>query len=355
MKVLKIAVIGCGGISGAHIEAYMRHPEAEVYALCDINEARLKAYGEKYGITRLFTDYNDMFRMLPELDAVSVCTWNNTHAPITIAALEAGKDVLCEKPMSLNAEIADQMKKTAERTGRKLMLGFVRRCGRDCIYAKDFINKGALGDVYYAQAKILRRNGNPGGWFADKAYSGGGPLIDLGVHVIDMVRYLIGNPKPVAVTAISVDALKTSRATTKDVVEYASLSAGDRDFKNDVEDFAAAFIRFDNGAILNVETSYALEMEKDECYIALYGTKGGIKIDPNLHLYMQMYDYPVNIDIAMPTDFSFEGFNNEIDSFIKYIKGERDCLSPATDGVELMKILDAVYESARIKREVIIK
>ena len=199
MKKIKVAVVGTGGISNQHINAYLKNDNVELYALCDINEEVLRRAGEKYKIDRLFTDEAEMLKSLPEIDAVSVCTWNSAHAPCTIMALRAGKDVLCEKPMALNAKEAQEMLDTAKACGRKLMIGFVRRFGNDTAVMQDFINDGVLGEIYYAKANYLRRNGNPGGWFGDKKRSGGGPLIDLGVHVIDLTRYLMGNPKPVSV------------------------------------------------------------------------------------------------------------------------------------------------------------
>ena len=134
-----------------------------------------------------------------KFDAVEVCTWNSAHAECTIAALNAGANVKCEKPMAMNTQEALAMKETAERNGKLLMVGFVRRHGNDAAAAIDFIDKGYLGDVYFIKASYLRRAGFPGGWFGDKSRSGGGPLIDLGVHVIDLSRYVIGNPKPVSV------------------------------------------------------------------------------------------------------------------------------------------------------------
>ena len=199
MKKIRIAVIGTGSISHSHIQAYLKNRNAEVYAFCDINEKVLKAVGEKYGVTRLYTDEAEMLKALPEIDAVSVCTWNSAHMPCTVQALRAGKHVLCEKPMALNAQEAQKMLDTAKACNRKLMIGFVRRFGNDTQVMRDFIDGGTLGEIYYAKATYLRRNGNPGGWFGDKSRSGGGPLIDLGVHVIDLTRYLMGNPKPVSV------------------------------------------------------------------------------------------------------------------------------------------------------------
>ena len=202
MGKIKVGIIGCGNISQYHLQGYAALDDVEIYALCDINEDNLKNRGEMFGVTRLYTDYNEMLK-LEELDAVSICTWNAAHKECTVAALKAGKHVLCEKPTAMNRAEALEMQKAAEESGKILMIGFVRRHGNDCAVLKDFIEAGSLGDIYYAKATYLRRNGNPGGWFGNKELSGGGPLIDLGVHVIDLVKYLMGNPKPVSVYGVT--------------------------------------------------------------------------------------------------------------------------------------------------------
>ena len=173
---LKIAVIGCGGISGVHLPAYAKNPNVEIYALCDINEKNLNHRGDEYNVdpARRFLNVNDMLAACPEIDAVSVCTWNAAHAECTIAALNAGKHVLCEKPMAMNAQEAEAMADAARRNNKVLMIGFVRRFGNDCALLKDFIDNDQFGEIYYAKTTYLRRKGFPGGWFGDKARSGGG-------------------------------------------------------------------------------------------------------------------------------------------------------------------------------------
>lgn len=153
-KKIKIGVIGVGNISGCHIEAYLKNPNVELYAFCDINEEQLKKRGEQYEITRLYTDINE-FLALDEIDAVSVCTWNSAHADCAIAALNAGKHVLCEKPMSISKAKAEEMKEAADKNGKLLMIGFVRRFGNDCVILKDFISTDYFGDLYYAKATYL--------------------------------------------------------------------------------------------------------------------------------------------------------------------------------------------------------
>ena len=353
MNKLKIGIIGAGNIAEVHIEAYRKNPQVELYALCDVNPVRLEEMGRKYGVERCFTEASEMLA-LPELDAVSVCTWNAAHASCAMAALRAGKHVLCEKPMATSAAEAMEMAKTARACGKLLMIGFVRRYGDDCKLLQEFAAIGFFGDLYYAKATYLRRFGNPEGWFSNKAYSAGGPLIDLGVHVIDLVRYLAGNPKPVSVYGATFDKLK-DRDGIRDAKEYVAASARYMDHVFDVEDLATAMIRFDNGLVLSVEASFTLNLKQDKGEIELFGDKGGAKLGQELELYHQMNGHMVNTQLACPAACGFgDMFSHEIDHFVDCILNGTACKSPAQDGVELMRILDAVYESARTGHEVLL-
>lgn len=350
MGKIKIGIIGAGGISEVHIAGYKALKNVELYAVCDINEQRAVNCSKKHGFELVFTDYNEMLK-LKELDAVSICTWNNVHAPATIAALRAGKHVLCEKPMAVNAKEALEMEAAAKEAGKLLMIGFVRRFGNDTKILKDFINNGMMGDIYYAKASYLRRFGCPGGWFGDKERSGGGPLIDLGVHVIDLVRFLLNKPKAVSVTGATFNKLG-KRDNIKQEKGYV---AADAEGIFDVEDMAVGMIKFDNGAVLQVETSFSLNIKKDVGDIELFGSKAGAKLDPKLEFYSEMNNYLVDVTPAHDTALSFNGlFENEIAHFVDCVAHGAQCISPAEDGVEIMKIIDAVYESARTGKEVML-
>lgn len=354
MEKIKVGIIGVGGISESHIAAYLKDPRAELYAFCDINEDRLKKMGEKYGITRLYNDHNEMLK-LNELDAVSVCTWNNAHAECSIDALMAGKNVLCEKPMAMNAEQAQKMLDAQKASGKCLMVGFVRRYGSDCKILKDFIDAGSFGDIYYAKATYLRRNGNPGGWFSDKARSGGGPLIDLGVHVIDLTRYLMGGHTPVSVYAATFEKLGNRSNIKLSNASYRSTSAKKNDIC-DVEDLATALIRYDDGSVVSFEASFSLNIKADEGSIQLFGTKAGAKMDPELKIFGESNGYLTDMSLFAPTTFDFSGsFCREIAHFLDINENPAtECISPASDGLMLMKILDAAYLSAKTGHEVII-
>ncbi len=355
MEKLKIAIIGVGNIAGAHIDAYLKNPNAELYAFCDINPNRLQLMGNRYGISRLYTDEETMLKELPEIDAVSICTWNSAHAPCTIMALNAGKHVLCEKPMAINAEEAQAMLDAAKKNNKKLMIGFVRRFGNDADLTKDLIDSGRLGEPYYGKAVNIRRNGNPGGWFGEKARSGGGPLIDIGVHIIDLTRYLIGRPHVSSVYAVTFNKLSDTRPSVKTPKGYVSASATNHDIF-DCEDLASALIRFDNGFALSVEVSFNLNTGKESNGVEIFGTDGGVEITGIVNLYNVTDGYLSNVGFVGKTGFDFNNaFAAEINNFLQYAKGEAECRNPAEDGVEMMKILDAIYASAESGHEIVIE
>lgn len=354
MDKVRIAVIGVGGISEMHIGAYIKNPDVELVAFCDINPDRLAYMGKKYNVTRLYTDEKKMFEECPEIDAVSVCTWNCAHESCTIMALEAGKHVLCEKPMSVSVEAAERMKAAADKAGKILALGFVRRYGNDCKILKEFAEKDTFGEIYYTKAMYLRRNGNPGGWFSDISRSGGGCLIDLGVHVIDYVRYVMGCPKPVSVYGSTYKKLY-NRPNIRTSVDYTPSSS---DGKNicDVEDLAVGLVKFDNGATLNIETSFSLNIDGGKNSIELFGTKGGAKLTNSVEIYSELNGFMTNVKIDGNTSPDFtEMFNNEIDYYVECVKGNKPVIATAEDGVWLMKILMGIYESSKTGHEVIIK
>lgn len=351
MSKIKIGIIGTGSISNLHMAGYTRLDNVEVVAACDLNGKRAEEFAEKYGIKHVFTHYDEMLKM-KELDAVSVCTWNNGHAPASIAALKAGKHVLCEKPLAMNVGEALEMESAAKESGKILMVGFVRRFGQNTKILSDFINRGYLGDIYYVKTKCIRRCGNPGGWFSDKKRSGGGPLIDLGVHMIDLSRYLMGKPKAISVTGATFNNIGF-RSNIKAFDRY---TPADKDDHCDVEDMAVAMIRFDNGAVLNVETSFSQHIKDDELTLELYGTKAGAMMEPKLELYSEMEDYLVDITprYSAVSDSFTENFKNETAHFIDCIVNGTECVNPVEDGVELMRILDAIYKSAASGAEVVL-
>ncbi len=357
MEKTRVGIIGTGGISNCHMAGYKALPAlCEVVAVCDIDEPKVRAYAEKYNVPHVYTDYNEMIAK-ENLDAVSVTTWNAAHKGAAIAALKGGVNVLVEKPMAMNAEEAEEMIAVSKEVGKVLQVGFVRRYGGDAATIKKFIDAGTLGDIYYAKATYLRRSGCPGGWFGDVRYSGGGPLIDLGVHVMDLVRYLTGCPKPIAAYGVTYNNLGPNRAAgAKADLGYASNQAASK-YEFNVEDFTSAMLRFDNGMVLTVEASFNLNLKHDRADIELFGTKGGTKIGDGAEFFTDLNGEFINITPADKKSCTFDfggSFNAEIAHFIDCARNGVPCRAPAEDGVILMKMIDAIYESARTGHEAII-
>ncbi len=348
---IRIGVIGCGGIAHAHATAYQKLGDrVEFVACCDLVEEKAKNYANHFGFKKYYTDCYTMLKE-NELDAVSVCTWNSAHAECSIAALNAGCHVFCEKPMAMNTKEALAMKEAAEKNDKFLMIGFVRRHGTDARVAKGLVDNGELGDVYYAKATYLRRCGFPGGWFGDKSRSGGGPLIDLGVHIIDLTRYIIGNPKPVSVFGAAFNKIGAREDVLRGTDEWKSMTEAEKPIFT-VEDLATAMIRFENGAVLHVEASFNLNIKENLNDVSFFGSKAGYNLN-NSEIYTTMNHQLADVKIKGENNFHFErDFGREAKNFIDTIEGKDNLIATAEDGVELMRILDAIYESAETGKSV---
>ncbi|MFC4025076.1 Gfo/Idh/MocA family protein [Oceanobacillus longus] len=348
--MLKVGVIGVGSISEFHIKPYLENDQVELLALCDLNEERLTEKGALYGVSELYSDYHELLKN-KEIDAVSICTWNNSHAEIAVAALEAGKNVLVEKPLSMTVDEALQVEAAVEKTGKIVQVGFVRRHGDNTKLLKTFIDNGELGEIYYAKTSCLRRLGNPGGWFSDRTKSGGGPLIDLGVHMIDICWYLMGKPRPVSVSGNTYNKLG-NRSHIENLSFY---QAADYDpTLNDVEDLTVALIRFENGASILVDVSFTLQAKKDELYVKLFGDKGGAEVEPELSLVTEKHNTILNITPQVDNlglDIN-QAFHSEINHFVSCCLDGTENIAPVSDGVQVMKMLNAIYESANTGKEI---
>lgn len=239
-----VGIIGAGTISDVHLQSLAANPSAKLIAICDLNEERAREKADKYGAEKVYTRYQDLLDDT-SIEAVIICTWNNMHAELSIAALRAGKHVLVEKPLCRTVEEALRIEEAVKESGKILQIGYVRRYSPGTAMIKQFIDNGDLGTIYYAKASSIRRLGNPGGWFADIERSGGGPLIDIGVHVIDVCWYLMGRPKVKSVVGNTYRKLgNRSHIRHLDFYKAADYDAN----RNTVEDLANALIRFDNGA-----------------------------------------------------------------------------------------------------------
>jgi predicted dehydrogenase len=344
-EVLGIGIIGAGGIArGVHIPGYQKLPNAEVVAVSDPFQAAREGAAQQFGIQDTYEDFNEMLKR-DDIHAISVTTPNFLHAEATIAALEAGKHVLCEKPLAMNAEEGRAMVEASQRTGMKLMCGFHYRFSPEIQCLKRFADAGEFGDIYYARTQALRRRGIPGwGLFISKEKNGGGPLIDIGVHMLDATMHVMGFPKPVSVSG------KTFQEFGKrsDVLGL----MGQWDYKNfTVEDFAVAQVRFDNGAILTLESSFVANQEEgDKMTFQLFGNQGGAQYNP-LKMYSEKNRTLLDITpVHLPRNV--QAHHEEIKHFVQSVADDTPVLTPGEEALEITKIIDAIYQSSEENREI---
>ena len=351
MKKLKIGIIGNGGIcKGAHVPAYLKDERAEIVALCDIIEERAIELKEKYfPNAKVYTDYKELLKD-ENVESVDICTPNYLHSIIAVDAFEAGKHVFCEKPDAVSIEEVLKMKKAWEESGKHLMIMRNNRFVSSSTYAKKYIEEGKAGDIYAGRCGWQRRRGIPGkgGWFTTKAQSGGGPLIDLGVHLIDLSIWLMGNPTPVAVSGNTY-----CKFADNDTSDSVNSKFGDAKAEGtfDVEDLAMGLIRFDNGAVLQIEFSWASNVKEERRFVELRGTKAGISwLNDELEIYTE--DNGQLLDIAGTGNIDRNGHSNNLSHYLDVVlEGAEPCFKPQ-QGVDMIKILSAIYESAETGYEV---
>jgi len=345
---VKVAVVGAGGIARqAHVANYAKVPDVELVGLCDLDGKRAQALAGEFNIPKVFTDYRDLLK--EDLDAISICVPNVFHAPVALAAFKRGLHVLCEKPMATTAADAQAMAKAARKAKRVLMVAHQSRFRNESQTLKKFIDRGKLGDIFYARAGYLRRRGIPGAgsWFTTKALAGGGALIDIGVHALDLVLYFMGFPKPVTV-------LGTTQQSVTDVCKALG-GWGTPNLKGviDVEDFAAGFVRFDNGATLLLEASWHANVVESRMVFELVGAKGGAKLNP---LIIATEDRGIVVDVVpqVPKDKE-SAYLREVRHFIDCIRRGREPLITGEQGVVVTTILESVYKSAASGQAVSLK
>ncbi len=349
---MKVAVIGCGTIANAqHIPAYLANPEAEIKYFCDIIPERAEKAVADYGCGIAVTDYKEVLAD-PEVEAVSVCTPNNMHSIISIDALRAGKNVLCEKPAARIYSEALEMQKVQHETGKVLNIGVCNRFNNGVIKLKELIDNGVLGDVFHVYVSFRCHRSIPGlgGDFTTKAVAGGGALIDWGVHFLDIVMYCCGDPKPLTVTGEAFSKLG------KNIGEYVypgKMWAGPPKLDGiyDVEDSVTALIRTE-GPTITVNGAWAQNINKEEMYIDFMGDKGGVRIDyysSEFTVYTtkdgKIYEY--NSDFE-PND----KFKSEINEFIDCIKTGKKLASHIDTNIITARMMQAIYDSSDAHKEI---
>lgn len=337
MAKLKIGVVGGGGIAqAAHINNYKKHGDkVELVAIADVNKGVLQRNIEEHGFAYAFEDYSEMFANV-ELDAVSICTPNKFHAPATLAALKAGCNVLCEKPPAMTAAEAEAMEEAANASGKILAYGFNNRYKARAQYLKRMIEDGELGRIYAGRISAMRRNGIPGGVFVNQELQGGGPLIDIGVHMLDLALWYMEFPKPVSVLG------STHRELGIKPLESVPTPWDYRNYT--VEDLAMGMIKFDNGATLLLETSFIVHtLENTNNTVRLHGTKGGCDFKTGGVFQSR---YGTIVDIAAPKLPDPDSHQLQLEAFIDAVAGNGQMLSTPRQGVIVQQIIEGLYRSA---------
>lgn len=350
-KKWRVGLIGIGGIcKGSHLVEYLTDERLEVVALCDIIIERAEEIRDKYfPDAAVYADYNELLKD-ETIDSVDICTPNYLHSIIAVAAFEHGKHVFCEKPDAVSVSEVLRMRDAAEKAGKTLMVMRNNRWVSASKYAKKYIDSGKMGEIYCGRCGWQRRRGIPGkgGWFTTKEQSGGGPLIDLGVHMIDLAIWLMGNPTPVAVSGNTY-----MKFADNEVSDSVNSDFGDKneDGTFDVEDLAMGMIRFDNGALLQIEFSWASNIEKENRFVELRGTKSGLSwSDSGVKFFTE--ENGELVDISSPTVDQQYGHRNNLRHFYDVVIEGKEPQFVPQQGIDMIKILCAIYESAKTGKEI---
>lgn len=344
-KVINVGVIGTG-MGRLHIDGYSKTPGVKVKAVCDINREEMNEQADKFDIPLRFTDYRELLAV-DELDAVSVVVPNDLHKPMTLAALDRGLHVLCEKPMATNADDAAEMVRAAESAGKRLMINMTLRFVGRYRAIRQFSEEGRLGEVYHVNASMIRRRGLPaaaqrknavmgrGDWFITESRSGGGAMMDIGVHVLDIAWWVMDNPKPKAVMGNTY--LKLAPELLSEVGK-----------KIDVDEMVTAHIKFEGGGSLQFTAAWCSHMKAGHFFNA-YGTKGGVSGFP-LMLHYDRADSQKDEMVHPPSD---DEVGSAQEHFIECIRDPRKkMIASGKECLQVARILDAIKKSARTGREV---
>lgn len=344
MRKIQVAIIGCGTIANnAHIKAYLDNHNAEIKYFCDIVLEKAEKCVKDYGCGQAVEDYHVILND-PEVEAVSICTPNNTHAPIAMDCLRAGKNVLCEKPAARTYEEALEMQKVQHETGKVLNIGVVNRFNTGVNIIKQLIDRGDLGKVYHIYVSFRSQRSIPGlgGAFTTKSIAGGGVLIDWGVHFLDIVMYCTSDPQPKTVTGQAYCMLG------KDMKNYSYLNmwAGPPNYAGtyDVDDFVTALIRTE-GPTITLNGAWAQNIGVDEMFIDFLGDKAGIRLQYGSDFKIYSAVNGALLDTTAEYN-SIDMFQNEIDSFLDCIQTGKKLPSHIDTVIVTSKIMQAIYESS---------
>lgn len=331
MEKAKIGIIGLGGVAQlVHLPIIKKIPEAEVIAVADSNRSTLNSVAEKFGISNRYSDFRKLLD-IKELEAVIIATPTNTHKDIALACIDAGKDILIEKPIARTFKEADEITTAAKNAKVKVMVGMNMRYRPDIMLLRSIVNSGDLGNIFHIRAGWLKRRSSESRWFLKKEESGGGVILDLGVALLDVALWLMSYPDIISVSAQN----------------YAFST-------NSVEDTSIAFIRCHPNSVINLEASWSWSGEKDDFFLELYGTKGNAELNP-----LKVFKRAENSFLDLGTTKNDNSVNlfkrsylNELKHFIGAIKGMNPLISPASESLSRMKIVESIYQSAQLQKEI---
>ncbi len=338
MEHVRFGIIGVGGVARlAYLPRLGKHPKATIVAVADVSQDAVDRAMADYQIQFGYTDYLEMLDK-ENLDAVAVCTPNKFHAPVTIAALQKGLHVLCEKPMALNATEGREMAEAARQSGKTLAIAYRYRHKPTSQAAKQVIDSGELGEIYAVRVQGLRRRGIPSwGVFTNKELQGGGALVDFGVHLLDLALWLIGNPR-----AVEVMGMTSQRLGTRPNV---NIWGPWNHEQFSVEDQAMALIRLENGGALQLEVSWALNIPEAVENISISGTEGGIELEPfsiNKAAHGMLLTTTPN---WMPNEKAID-WDAQFEDFIDAVINDRSPLVKPEEALRVSEIVDAIYQSS---------
>lgn len=356
-RKLRIGIIGTGGIAGSHIASYKKQPDVEVVAGADLIPGKAEKFFKDNEVeAKAFTDYKEMIDTM-NLDAVSVCTYNRTHAECTIYALEHGLPVLLEKPMTVTLEEAIAIREAEKKSGKIVSVGFQPRFDANMQMIKKIVQSGELGRIYYVQTGGGRRHGIPVSWsetFIENDKAGLGALGDIGCYSIDLVMNALGNPKPLTVTGTATDYFGTTPEA------YSQVGKPECAKKFSVDDFASAYIRLEGGIILDFRIAWYMHLDTPGDTIIM-GTKGSLRI-PSTDCWNGSFNKPMTIyhDVAgEPVETVIpllpatpDLFDRKIRSFLNAVITGGEAPVPTSQIIYNQAILDGIQRSSDCGHEV---
>jgi predicted dehydrogenase len=346
---IRIGIIGVGNIGGVHLKEFSRLADlCEITAITDMDLPLAKMVAKEHGVA-IAANTNEELIQSPDVDAVIIAVPNQYHADLAVQAIKAGKHVLLEKPMGINSEAARTILKASHASDKVVMIDHQMRFESIPMQLKEQIQRGELGKIYTAKTGWFRRKGIPGWgtWFTRMDQSGGGPLIDIGVHMLDLALYLMGNPKPVSVYGATYAQFGPERKG------IGSWGTPNWDGVYDVEDLATALIKMEDGSSLTLEVSWAVHMDTDNTpFIHLMGSEGGASYrGPRGKLLTEKFDRPIEVELSKPDHDEGERYRLSR-HFLECIHEGKPPITSALSGFTNNLVLDAIYESSRTGNEV---